>query len=105
MCNDACPGLFIEESMLIVYLLLNAADVAMVNNRIVLLQRQLNITSEFCSKYDISINMSKTNVMIFRNGGRLKPNEKVYINNKTLAETTYYKYLGLIFSPDSVVQL
>jgi len=42
--------------------------------------------------------MSKPNVMIFRNGGRQRMNEKAYINNEPLVKTTYYKYLGIMFS-------
>ena len=34
----------------------------------------------------------------FINIGRLKTNEKVYINNKPLIETTCYKYFGIMFS-------
>ena len=39
----------------------------------------------------------KTNVIIFRNGGRIRSNENVYFNNEQIAETTYYKYLGIVF--------
>ena len=40
MCNDACPGLFINESMPNVYVLLYADDGAMINDTIGQLQRQ-----------------------------------------------------------------
>ena len=46
VCNDARRGLFINESMSIVHLLLHADDVGMVNCTIDQLQRQLNIMSE-----------------------------------------------------------
>ena len=65
MCNDACPGLFIKETM--------------PNATMDRLQRQLNIMSESCLKYGPSIKMSKTNVNIFRNDGRLGTNEKVCV--------------------------
>ena len=32
VCNDVCPGLFINESMSNVHVLLYADDVAMINN-------------------------------------------------------------------------
>ena len=59
MCNDACPGLFINESMPSVHMPLYADDVAMVNDTI----SRLNLMSEFCSKYCLSINMSKTKLV------------------------------------------
>ena len=54
--------------------------------------------TELCSKYGLSINMSKINVMIFRNDGQLRTNEMVYIDNEPLVETRYQKYLGIWFS-------
>jgi len=68
MCNDACPGLFINESLPNLPMLLYADDVAMVDDTTDRLQCQLIIMSKFCSKYGLSINMSKTNIIIFRNG-------------------------------------
>ena len=46
-CNDACPGLFINESMPNVLMLLDADGVAMVNDAIGRLQRQLNVMDEW----------------------------------------------------------
>ena len=54
--------------------------------------------NELCSKDGLSMNSSKTNVMIFRNGGRLRTNGKADINIEPLIETPYYKYLGIMFS-------
>ena len=59
-------------SMPNVHMLLYADDVSMAI--IGLLQHQLNVMSGFCSKYGLNINMSKPNVMIVRNGGRLRMN-------------------------------
>ena len=98
MCKDNCPGIFVDDAMSNVHMLLYADDIAMVNDTIGRLQKQLNIFSDFCYKYGLTVNMSKTNVMIFRNGGRIRSNEKVYFNNEQIAETTYYKYLGIVFS-------
>jgi len=66
MCNDSC--LFNKESMPNVRMLLYANDVVIVNDTIMF---------EFCSKYCLSINLSKTNTMIFRNVGRLRMNENI----------------------------
>jgi len=47
MFNDACPALFINESMPNVLMLLDADGVAMVNDAIGRLQRQLNVMDEW----------------------------------------------------------
>ena len=36
--------------------------------------------------------------MVFRNGGIVKANEKVYLNGKRIPLASYYKYLGVIIS-------
>jgi len=97
-CNDACPGLFINESMLNVHLLIYVDDVAMINGTIGPLQLQLDVMGESCSKYGLSINISKTNIMMFRNVSQLRMNEKMNINNESLIETMYARYLSIKFS-------
>ena len=44
--------------------------------------------------------MAKTKLMIFRNGGPLRTNEKVYCNGDLLESVNGYKYLGLMMSPN-----
>ena len=42
--------------------------------------------------------MVKTKFMVFRNGGIIKGNEKVYYNGDQIKAVSYYKYLGVIMS-------
>ena len=58
----------------------------------------LNTLSEFCSKWGLKVNMSKTEAMIFRNGGIIKQNEVLYFKDKKLENVSYYKYLGVTMS-------
>ena len=46
----------------------------------------------------MKVNLEKTNVIVFRNGGIIKRNEMWHLNRKQLKTVTYYKYLGLVFS-------
>ena len=46
----------------------------------------------------MKVNLEKTNIIVFRNGGIIKRNEMWYLNGKQLKTVTYYKYLGLVFS-------
>jgi len=61
-------------------------------------QQQLNILSDFCSKYLLNVNLSKTNLIVFRKGGIIRRNEKLYLNGIQVQLSTYYKYLGIVFS-------
>ena len=62
------------------------------------LQQQLNILADFCDKWCMKVNLEKTNIIVFRNGGIIKRNEMWYLNGKQLKTVTYYKYLGIVFS-------
>ena len=43
----------------------------------------------------MKINLKKTKVMVFRNGGIIKQNEKWFFEGKPIEITPYYDYLGL----------
>ena len=62
------------------------------------MQKLLVILSEFCEKWGMSVNMQKTKLIVFRNGGIIKQNEKCYFNGHEIESVPYYKYLGLLFS-------
>ena len=48
----------------------------------------------------MKINIEKTKIMVFRNGGILKHTEKkLYLNNRLVEVLSFYKYLGLFFTP------
>ena len=54
--------------------------------------------SDMMDKYGLKVNMSKTNVIVFRNGGILRQNEKNYYKGGQITCVTYYKYLGIMYS-------
>ena len=68
------------------------------NDTIGRLQNSIDILSTFCDKYGLKVNMSKTNVIIFRNGGPIRHNEHVFYGGDPILCVTYYKYLGMMFS-------
>ena len=99
MCNlQQCQGLFLNEIHSNVHMLMYADDIAIFNDTVGRLQTQLNVLSEFCSKYQLKFNLSKTKVVVFRNGGCLRKNEKWFFDGKEVEAVTYYKYLGMFFS-------
>ena len=66
-------------------------------------QKLLNTLSEFCNKWELKVNMSKTKSMIFRNGGIIKQNEVLYFKDKKLENVSYYKYLGVTHNVYSLI--
>ena len=80
------------------FLLLFADDLVMFAESKIELQRLLNKLHEYCSQWNLKVNIDKTNVIVFRNGGYLRKYEKWFYGNIQLKVVTYYKYLGLVIS-------
>ena len=55
--------------------------------------------NQFCCISDMRVNLSKTEIIVFRNGGPLQKNETWKINNKLIKVKSVYKYMGLLFTP------
>ena len=47
----------------------------------------------------MSLNLSKTKIIVFRNGGILKETEKWLYNGQKIEVVSFYKYLGVYFTP------
>ena len=60
--------------MLKLYLLLYADDIVIFSNTSEGLQNGLDILSEYCSKWKLTVNIDKTKIMVFRKGGSLPRN-------------------------------
>lgn len=72
-----------------------ADDIVVGSKDITKLQETMNIVEEWCSKHKFEINVDKTQMMIFRNGGRTPDAAEIFIQNKKLKIVPDYKYLGM----------
>ena len=61
------------------------------------LQNQLNKLFECAASLDLTVNIKKTKIVIFRNSYRIKDNEKFYFDNCELDIVDSFNYLGLCF--------
>ena len=61
-------------------------------------QRQLDLMFEFCQLTNMAVNLNKTEIIVFRNGGPLRNYETWKFNGIPVRTTSEYKYLGLIFT-------
>ncbi|XP_025113041.1 uncharacterized protein LOC112575401 [Pomacea canaliculata] len=81
-----------------IFLLLFADDVALVSNTAIGLQNQLNLLKQEADRLKLTVNLDKTNVIVFRKGGYLSSKEKWMYGNLEVKVTNNYKYLGVYFS-------
>ena len=72
-----------------------AGDVSSFSDSVSQLQRQIDKIETFSSMVGMRVNINKTKIMVFRNGGVVRKNEKWFNNNKPIEIVSFYKYLGL----------
>lgn len=87
------------------FLLMFADDIALLSSSIVGLQNQLNILHNVSKRLGLRLNMNKTNVVVFRNGGHLAKSEKWFYGNAQVSSASSYKYLGLTFTTQARLNL
>jgi hypothetical protein len=81
-----------------IFLLLFADDVVLLSGTVKGLQTQLSRLKEEADRLGLTVNLDKTNIMVFRMGGHLSVLEKWYYGNLQLKVTNSYKYLGMTFT-------
>ena len=83
MLNDAeCSGIFVNETLPNLLLLMYADDIALCADTVGRLQKQINVLEEFCLKWGMKVNMKKTKVLVFRRGGIVRQNEKCFFSQE-----------------------
>ena len=80
------------------FLLMFADDLVLFADSKVGLQRLINKLAMYCKTFKLKVNLGKTNIIVFRNGGYLSSYEKWYFEGIPIRVVTYYKYLGLVVS-------
>ena len=84
-----------------IYLLLYADDIILFGKTPDELQRALTILVEYCNTWKLTVNTSKTKVMIFRKGGRLPNNLNFLYTNSQIEIIKKFCYLGVVFTVKS----
>jgi hypothetical protein len=81
-----------------ILMLMYADDIAIVSDSVSDLQKKINCLEMYCKKWGLTVNMSKTNVVVFKNGGFVKNIERWWFGDKQIEVVPWYCYLGIIFS-------
>jgi hypothetical protein len=95
--NGRHGGTFINDALEL-FILLLADDIALISETIVGLQTQLNSLYMSASRLQLKVNMSKSNIIVFRKGGFLAARERWFYNGVKMPVVNVYKYLGIYFS-------
>lgn len=77
-----------------IFLLLFADDICLLSTTPVGLQNQIDNLEKASSSLGLSVNLSKTKIMIFRKGGHLSKKEKWFFKGQEIEVVNSYKYLG-----------
>ena len=97
--NSGIKGIQISSNDPDVLTILYADDMANVGDTVRALQAQIDIIARFCARTNMKINLQKTKVIVFRNGGILRYYEKWYFNGAAIETVSAYKYMGLFITP------
>ena len=96
--EESCPGIYVNEQYADVNMLLYADDLVFIGDTVGRVQKLLDMLCTFCYRWGLKVNMVKTKMMVYRNGGVVKGNENCYFDGIKIDTVTYYKYLGVLFS-------
>ena len=86
------------EIFIEIFLLMYADDIVILGDTVLELQRKIRVLEKFCEEWGMEVNLTKTKVIVFRNGGVMSKSEKFLYRGEKVKTVTYYRYLGLIFS-------
>ena len=62
------------------------------------LQSGLDILYKYCTRWESTLNVTKTKILVFRARGKLSFNDKWYYNGNEHEIVDFFPYLGMIFS-------
>ena len=95
--DSSCDPVSLNDKLLRV--LMYADDIVMLSTSEVGLKNCLKKLNSYCEKWNLTVNTSKTQVMIFNKTGHLFNNYKFYLGETLLKVTDSYTYLGITFKP------
>ena len=87
-----------ELQELSLFLLMYADDMVIFSDSVNGLQSMLNSLSSYTDKWSLTVNVAKTKIMVFRNGGVVKPNEVWYYKDATIEIVNEFCYLGIVLN-------
>ena len=82
--------------------LLYADDIVLISNSAERLQRAMNKLGNFCQVWNLTVNISKTKVIVFNKSGRILKGFAFNFLQTDVEVVQEYKYLGIVFRVSGV---
>lgn len=76
-----------------------AADIVLPAASMVELQEMVNCLAQYCHLRNLQIDLKKSKIMVFRNGGKLAKNDRWYLGEKEIEVANEYKYMRVVLTP------
>ena len=80
------------------FVLMYADDMVIFSESVDELQKMLDTLHVYSTDWDLTVKVEKTKVVIFRNGGKIKSNEKWNLNGHPLEIVDKFVYLGVLLN-------
>ena len=94
--NNGSTG--IDIGFMKLFVLLYADDGVLLAETSTGLQSGLDILYRYCTRWKLTLNVTKTKILVFRARGKLSFNDKWYYNGNELEIVDFFPYLGMVFS-------
>ena len=91
-------GIQLTPDLVHIFVLMFGDDVILESYTVCGLQNQLNILWETAERLGLAINLDKSNIIVFRNGGHNASCEKRVYGENVMTVVNQYKYLGIYLS-------
>jgi hypothetical protein len=77
--------------------LIRFKDTVLFSENVHELQNMFNVVNVCSNEYNRHVNLLKTKVVIFRNRGNIKSEEKWYLNGESIEMCNEFMYFGILF--------
>ena len=81
LTNNNVPVQLLELNL---FLLMYADDMVIFAESVEELQAMLNTLYSYTTKWNLTVNVEKTKIVIFRNGGKIRSDEKWFLNGENI---------------------
>ena len=98
LCQSDIRGIQLHPDTIQLLLLMFADDLALLSDTVNGLQKQLNMLSDFCDTYKLTVNEQKSKIIVFKKGGKLARKENWTYKNNKLEVVNKFSYVGLTYT-------
>ena len=94
--RENCP--FLELGLISIFLLMYADDTVLISETAEGLQSMLDALFSYNIEWKCSLNVSKTKIVVYRNGGVLRENDRWFYHGNEIEVVNEFYYHGLHFN-------